>query len=96
MDCMGWAVFWLIATATLTAVMIGAQLAGPTRLDLPLMLGTMLVADPDRARVAGYLLICSTVRYLLSDMRLRSPLWELRHGGPERCSACSTQRWHYW
>jgi hypothetical protein len=54
MDWMGWAVFGLIATATLTAVMIGAQLAGLTRLDLPLMLGTLLVADPDRARVAGF------------------------------------------
>jgi hypothetical protein len=54
MDWMGWAVFGLIATATLTAVMIGAQLAGLTRLDLPLMLGTLLVADPDRARVGGF------------------------------------------
>jgi hypothetical protein len=54
MDWLGWAVFGLIATATLTAVLIGAQLAGLTRLDLPLMLGTLLVADPDRARVAGF------------------------------------------
>src|SRR5215204_4590918 len=54
MDWMGWAVFGIIATATLTAVMIGAQLAGLTRLDLPMMLGTLLVADPDRARVAGF------------------------------------------
>src|SRR5215218_10578109 len=54
MDWLGWAIFGLIATATLTAVMIGAQLAGFTRLDLPLMLGTLVVADPDRARVAGF------------------------------------------
>jgi hypothetical protein len=54
MDWAGWAVFGLIATAALTAVMIGAQLAGWTRLDLPLMLGTVVVADPDRARVAGF------------------------------------------
>jgi hypothetical protein len=53
-DWAGWAIFGLIATATLTAVMIGAQLAGLTRLDLPLMLGTLAVADPDRARVAGF------------------------------------------
>ena len=32
----------------LTAVMIAAQLAGLTRLDLPLLLGTMVMADPDR------------------------------------------------
>jgi hypothetical protein len=54
MDWAGWAIFGLIATATLTAVMIGAQLAGRTRLDLPLMLGTIIVPDPDRARVAGF------------------------------------------
>src|SRR5262245_15741292 len=34
--------------------MTGAQLAGRTRLDLPLMLGTIVIADPDRARVAGF------------------------------------------
>jgi hypothetical protein len=54
MDWTGWAIFGLIATMALTAVMIGAQLAGVTRLDLPLMLGTLMVADPDRARVAGF------------------------------------------
>lgn len=54
MDWAGWAIFGLIATAALTAVMIAAQLVGLTRLDLPLMLGTTVVADPDRARVAGF------------------------------------------
>ena len=54
MDWAGWAIFGLIATAGLTVVMIGAQLAGFSRLDLPLMLGTLVVADPDRARVAGF------------------------------------------
>ena len=54
MDWVGWAIFGLIATALLTAVMLGAQLAGLTRLDIPLLLGTMTVADPDRARVAGF------------------------------------------
>jgi hypothetical protein len=54
MDWAGWAIFGLIATAALTALMTGAQLAGLTRLDIPLMLGTIAVADPDRARVAGF------------------------------------------
>src|ERR671911_1057213 len=54
MDWIGWAIFGLIATAALTAVLIGAQLTGLTRLDLPLMLGTIVIADPDRARVAGF------------------------------------------
>jgi hypothetical protein len=52
-DWAGWALFGLVATAALTAVLIGAQLAGLTRMDLPMMLGTIVVADPDRARVAG-------------------------------------------
>lgn len=54
MDWAGWAIFGLIATAALSAVMIGAQLAGITRLDLPLMLGTLVTSDTDRARVAGF------------------------------------------
>lgn len=54
MDWAGWALFGLVATAALTAVMITAQLAGLTRLDIPLMLGTLFTEDPDRARVIGF------------------------------------------
>ena len=54
MDWAGWALFGLVATTTLTAVMIAAQLCGLTRLDLPLLLGTVVTEDPDRARVAGF------------------------------------------
>jgi hypothetical protein len=54
MDWTGWAIFGLLATAALTAVMQLAQLSGRTRLDLPLMLGTIVADDPDRARVAGF------------------------------------------
>jgi hypothetical protein len=54
MDWAGWAVFGLLATGALTAVMIAAQMAGWTRLDLPLVLGTLVTPDPDRARVAGF------------------------------------------
>jgi hypothetical protein len=53
-DWVGWAVFGLVATTGLTAVMIAAQLVGRTRMDLPLMLGTITTEDPDRARVAGF------------------------------------------
>jgi hypothetical protein len=56
MDWAGWALFGLLATSALTAVMIAAQLAGLTRLDLPLVLGTLITEDPDRARVAGFLI----------------------------------------
>jgi uncharacterized membrane protein YagU involved in acid resistance len=54
MDWVGWGVFGLVATAALTAVMTSAQLAGLTRLDLPLILGTVVTEDPDRARVVGF------------------------------------------
>src|SRR5436309_14851082 len=54
MDWAGWALFGLVATTALTAIMIVAQLAGLTRLDLPLLLGTIVTEDPDRARVAGF------------------------------------------
>jgi hypothetical protein len=54
MDWAGWALFGVVATTALTAVMIAAQLAGLTRLDLPLVLGTLVTGDPDRARVAGF------------------------------------------
>lgn len=54
MDWAGWALFGLLATTVLTALMIAAQLAGLSRLDLPLILGTVATADPDRARVAGF------------------------------------------
>jgi hypothetical protein len=54
MDWAGWALFGLLATAILTVVMIAAQLTGWTRLDLPLLLGTIATADPDRARVVGF------------------------------------------
>ena len=56
MDWAGWAVFGLVATTLLTCVMIAAQLAGLTRLDLPLLLGTLVTADPDRARAAGFVI----------------------------------------
>lgn len=54
MDWAGWALFGLVATAVLTVVMIGAQLAGLSRLDLPLVLGALVAEDPDRARAAGF------------------------------------------
>jgi len=56
MDWAGWALFGLVATAALTVIMIAAQLAGLSRLDLPLVLGTLVTEDPDRARVAGFVI----------------------------------------
>ncbi len=56
MDWQGWATYGFVATAALTAIMVAAQLAGRTRMDLPTMLGTMFVADIDRAKALGVLL----------------------------------------
>ena len=56
MDWGGWAVFGLVATAFLTAFLTFVQVLGRTRLDLPLLLGTIAVRDPDRARVAGFVI----------------------------------------
>jgi hypothetical protein len=55
-DWAGWAVFGLVATVTLTGVMVVAQLAGLSRMDIPLMLGTLFTDRPDRARFYGFLL----------------------------------------
>jgi hypothetical protein len=55
-DWPGWATFGFVATVILTGIMAGSQLLGLSRMDLPLMLGTMLVEDPDRARVLGFLI----------------------------------------
>lgn len=56
MDWEGWAVFGLLATGALTAVLVLSQLGGLTRMDLPMMLGTLVVGDPDRARVVGFVI----------------------------------------
>ncbi|MBF6600518.1 MAG: hypothetical protein IVW36_08415 [Dehalococcoidia bacterium] len=44
----------LAATAVLTALLRTAQATGYTRMDMPLMLGTMMTPDRDRAKVAGF------------------------------------------
>ncbi|MDP8959171.1 MAG: hypothetical protein M3N51_08245 [Actinomycetota bacterium] len=55
MDWAGWATFGLGATVALTAIMVAAQLVGLSRMDIPMLLGTMFEEDPDRARVVGFL-----------------------------------------
>ncbi len=54
-DWGGWATFGFGATVALTAILVTAQLTGRTRMDIPMMLGTIFVEDPDRARVVGSL-----------------------------------------
>jgi hypothetical protein len=54
MDWAGWATFGFVATVILTSIMVASQLLGLSRMDLPLMLGTLFIEDPDRARVLGF------------------------------------------
>ena len=56
MDWTGWATFGFAATVALTAILVTAQLGGRTRMDIPMMLGSILVENPDRARVVGSLM----------------------------------------
>jgi len=56
MDWAGWAFFGFMATIVLTVIMVGAQLLGLSRLDFTLVLGSVFVEDPDRARLAGFFL----------------------------------------
>ena len=53
----GGAALWGIAATTLlTSLMRGLQAAGVTRMDLPLMLGTMVMPDRDRAKLVGFIM----------------------------------------
>jgi hypothetical protein len=52
-DWSGWLLFGLVATIVLTALITGAQLMGISRMDLPLMLGTLVTERPDVAHVIG-------------------------------------------
>lgn len=56
MDWAGWATFGFVATVLLTGIMAASQLFGLSRMDLLLMLGTIVVERPDRARVVGFLI----------------------------------------
>ena len=55
-DWTGWAIFGFVATVLLTGIMVGAQLLGWTRMDLPMMLGTMFSENVERARTIGVVL----------------------------------------
>jgi hypothetical protein len=56
MDWAGWATFGFVATVLLTGIMVASQLAGLSRMDLPMILGSMFVRGPDRARALGFVI----------------------------------------
>ena len=93
MDWAGWAVFGLVATAALTAVMTTAQLAGLTRLDLPLVLGTLVTEDPDRARLAGFVIHLGSGRFSPSAMRRSLRCCIGPRGGWVGCWDSCTRPW---
>lgn len=51
-----WLVWGFASTIVLTMLMAGSQGLGLTRMNLPYLLGTMLTADRDRAKIYGALL----------------------------------------
>ena len=53
MTFLEWAVWGFGATVVLTTIMAGCQGLGLTRMSLPFLLGTLVTADRDRARLLG-------------------------------------------
>jgi hypothetical protein len=51
-----WLLWGFAATVVLTTLMAGSQALGFTRMNLPYLLGTLVTADRDRARVVGILI----------------------------------------
>jgi hypothetical protein len=86
----GWATFGFGATVALTAILVAAQLAGRTRMDIPMMLGTILVEDPDRARVVGSLMHLVNGHSSLCFTRPGSRCSTTPPGGWEDCLAYCT------
>jgi hypothetical protein len=56
MNWAGWATFGFVATVLLTTIMVASQLGGLSRMDIPMLLGSIFVKGPDRARVLGFLI----------------------------------------
>ena len=55
MNVLSWLVWGFAATVVLTSCFAAAQALGLTRMNVPYLLGTMLTADRDRARLLGIL-----------------------------------------
>ncbi len=53
MNWSGWLIAGFAGTVFLTLALAGSQGAGLTRMNLPYLLGTMIVPDRDRARLVG-------------------------------------------
>jgi len=56
MNVQSWLLWGFVATALMTTISAGGQGLGLTRMNLPFLLGTMLAASRDRAKVIGSML----------------------------------------
>ena len=80
MNWIGWLVWGFGGTILLTAILVGAQALGLTRMNIPYMLGTMFTPDRDRAKALGVLLhvvngwIFSLV-YVVAFQEWGGPAW---------------------
>jgi hypothetical protein len=79
-DWAGWAIFGFVATVVLTSIMVFAQLVGWTRMDLPMMLGTMFTGSVDRARVVGIFLHLAAGQVFA--LLYAVAFWKLGRSGP--------------
>lgn len=80
MDWAGWAIFGFVGTVVLTTVMVFAQLIGWTRMDIPMMLGTMFARNVDRARLLGVFLHLAAGQVFALLYALS--FWRLGRSGP--------------
>jgi uncharacterized membrane protein YagU involved in acid resistance len=53
MNSVSWLVWGFAGTVVLTTLMAGSQGMGMTRMNIPYLVGTMVTADRDRAKVVG-------------------------------------------
>ncbi len=80
MDWTGWAIFGFVGTIVLTGVMVFAQLIGWTRIDMPMMLGTMFTAKVERARVLG--IVAHLTAGQVFALMYAVAFWKLGRSGP--------------
>lgn len=80
MDWSGWAIFGFAGTLVLTGVMVFAQLIGWTRIDIPMMLGTIVTSNVDRARVVGIFLHLAAGQAFA--VLYAAAFWRLGRSGP--------------
>ncbi len=80
MDWAGWAIFGFVGTIVLTGVMVFAQLVGWTRMDIPMMLGTIFTASVARARIVGIFAHLAVGQ--LFALAYALAFWKLGRSGP--------------